>query len=137
MLPGLMKVVRRLGPVAAEAIMMDQLVEVILEAVSVKFLKSLSGPAVDRFAPLLEYRFISHVVDQCVLESVFGLGDGRALVNELGGLQGGKPSNQFVFRLSECMSRDWQREVFSDDRECLQQASFRWRQQIDARGDDP
>ncbi len=51
----LMQVMHRLRSVAAQAIVMDQLVEMIVEAVGVQFLDCLGGFAVDRFAPFLQY----------------------------------------------------------------------------------
>jgi hypothetical protein len=90
------QVFHRLGYVAAAVEVMGQLGQMILQPIAKQILDRLGRAFVQQPAALDKHRVVGNFLGQGMLESVFDIGKGRLLVDELGQPQQRKCRLQFV-----------------------------------------
>ncbi len=110
--------------VATARVVMRQLTVMVVQGGPIQCFNRLRGLLMQDFTPLLQHRAISDLLGQGVLKNIFHLGKGGLLVEKFFVLEGGKEAIQFVFWLGDNLADQDSRELTTDDRKLLKNASL-------------
>ena len=114
----------RLGRIAAAAVVLGQVGEVIIKLIGKEFFDRDRGSFVHFAAPFAQHGIVGDFLGERVLESILAFRKGRLFINEFGKLQSGQLARQFIFGPPGDVANQAERKFLADDGEGLQQLLF-------------